>query len=86
VALVLGLLTVVGLIIGVVLAAGHADEAATWMAYAAAAVSVLAVVLGIVAAIGGMGRGPAVAGVVLGVVANPLVLTPGLELIGGLWS
>jgi hypothetical protein len=83
---VLGVLTIAGLVAGIALAASRAYEPATWVAYAAVGTSVAAVVLAIVALIGGLGRGWAVAGGVTGILANPLVLTPLLEAIGASWT
>jgi hypothetical protein len=83
---VLGLLTIAGLISGLVLAIGDQFGPATIAAVAAVGTSVLAVVLGIVAIVARFGRGWGVAGLVLGVVADPLVLTYGLGSIGRLWT
>lgn len=81
---VLGLLTVGGLIAGLVLATSDLFEPATWVAWATIGVSAGAVLLGSIALIAGLGRGWAAAGLVLGIVANPLVLVHGLGLIGRL--
>jgi hypothetical protein len=83
---VLGLLTVGGLIAGLVLATSDLFEAATWAAWATIGVSAAAVLLGLAGLIAGFGRGWAAAGVVLGIVANPLVLVHGLGLVGRLWA
>ncbi|MBX3196150.1 MAG: hypothetical protein R2717_06395 [Schumannella sp.] len=82
----LALLTVAGLVTGIALAASRAYEPATWVAYAAVGTSVAAVLLAIVALIGRLGRGWAVAGGVVGILANPLVLTPLLDAIGASWA
>jgi len=82
----LGLLTVGALITGIVLATDDRFEAATYVAYAAAGLSVVAVLFGILGLIVGRSRAWAVAGIVIGIVANPLLLTPALAAIGGLWS
>lgn len=84
--LLLGLLTVAGLATGIVLATSDLYLVATYTAWAAVGFGALAAVVGMVALIGRFGRGAAVAGLVLGVVANPLVLTPALDAIGGLWA
>jgi hypothetical protein len=80
------LLTVVGLIAGLVLVIGDQFESATIAAVAAVGSSVLAILLGVVAIVARRGRGWGVAGLVLGVVADPLVLTYGLGSIGRLWT
>jgi hypothetical protein len=82
----LGLLTVAGLATGIALATSDLYLAATYTAWAAVGVGALAAVVALIALIAGLGRGTAAAGLVLGVVANPLVLTPALDAIGGLWS
>ena len=79
-------LTLAGLIAGIALASARAYEPATWAAYTAVGTSVVAVVLAIVALIGGYGRGWAIAGGVVGILANPLVLTPLLDAIGSTWA
>ena len=75
-----------GLIAGLVLAIGDQFESATIAAVAAVGTSVLAILLGVVAIAARRGRGWGVAGLVLGVVADPLVLTYGLGSIGRLWT
>jgi hypothetical protein len=80
------MLTVAGLIAGLVLVIGDQFESATIAAVAAVGTSVLAVVLGIVAIVARFGRGWGVAGLVIGVVADPVVLTFGLGSIGRLWT
>ncbi len=82
----LGLATAGALITGIVLATSDRFQDATWVAYAAAGISVIAVLTGIVALILGRDRAWPVAGIVLGIVANPLVLTPALDAIGSLWA
>jgi hypothetical protein len=84
--LVFALLTVAGLVTGIVLATSDLFLEATWAAWAGIGASGLAVVLALVALIGRLGSGWAAAGLVLGVVANPFVLTTALDLIGGLWA
>lgn len=84
--LALGLLTVAGLATGIALATSDQYLAATSIAWATVGVGGLAVVVALIALIGRFGRGTAMAGLVLGVVANPVVLTPALDAIGGLWA
>lgn len=84
--LVLALLALAGLVAGIVLATSDLYLIATYTAWGAIAASGAAVVLAVVALIGRFGRGAAVAGLLLGVVANPFVLTRALDLIGGLWA
>jgi uncharacterized membrane protein YcjF (UPF0283 family) len=81
-----GLLTVAGLIAGLVLAIGNQFESATLAAVAAVATSVLAVLVGIVAIVARRGRGWGVAGLALGVVGDPVVLAFGIGAIGKLWT
>ncbi len=83
-AAVLGLLTAAGLISGIVLATSGLFELATWVAWATTGVSAAAVLLGLGALIGRLGRGWAAIGVLLGVIANPLLLVHGLGWIGRL--
>jgi len=83
---VLALLTVAGVATGIALATSDLYLLATYAAWGAIGASILAVLLGIVAAIGRFGRGWAVAGVALGVIANPVLLTTALDRIGGLWA
>jgi hypothetical protein len=77
-ALAFGILTVVG--VGAAQTAGAFDafEVATIMASAAISTSVIAVLGGIVAAIGNWERGAAIGGIAFGLLGNPLVLTFGL--------
>lgn len=83
-AAVLALLAVAGLVTGIVLATSDLHEPATWVAWAAIGISAAAVLLGLVAAIAGLGRAWGVTGAVVGLVSNPLVLVHGLDLIGRL--
>ena len=80
------LLTVAGLVTGIVLATSDLYLAATYTAWAAIGASVLAVLAALVALFGRFGSGWAAAGLIIGVIANPLVLTMALDLIGGLWA
>lgn len=82
----LGMLTVAGLVTGLVLVAADRYEAATWTAWIGCGAGAAAALLGVAAVIGRFGRSWAVAGLVLGVVANPPVLTRALDAIGGLWA
>lgn len=77
-ALVAGILTVVAVVVG--LTAVTLDEfgVATWAAWAAIGLSGLAVIGGIIATIGNWDRGAAIAAIVVGALANPLVLLYGL--------
>jgi len=86
VAFALALLTVAGLVTGLALATSDLYLAATYAAWAAIGASVLAVLAALVALIGRFGLGWAAAGLLIGVIANPLVLTEALDLIGGLWA
>lgn len=86
VAFALGLAAAGALATGIVLATDDRFQYATWVAWAAVGISAIAVLTGIVALILGRDRAWAVAGIVLGVIANPLVLTPGLDAIGSLWA
>ena len=81
-ALALGILTLVGLGTGETAVAFDAFEVATIAAWSAIGTSVLAVFGGIVAAIANWERGAAIGGIALGVLANPLVLTYGLDAAG----
>lgn len=83
---VLSLLAVGGVAAGIVLATSDQFVAATYTAWGAIGASGLAVVLGLIAVIGKLGRGWGTAGLVLGVVANPYLLTIALDRIGGLWA
>jgi hypothetical protein len=82
----LGLTTMAGLIAGIVLATSDLYLVATYTAWGAVGASVLAVVLGLAAVLGRFGSGWAAAGLVLALIANPLVLVTALDLIGGLWA
>ena len=85
-AFVFGLFTVAGLVTGIVLATSDLFLLATYTAWGAVGASALAVLTGLVALIGRFGSGWAAAGLALGVIADPLVLTAALDLIGGLWA
>jgi hypothetical protein len=83
---IFGMLTAAGLVTGLVLVTADQYLAATWTAWIASGVGALAVLVGLVAAVGRFGRAWAVTGLVLGLVANPPVLTRALDAIGGLWA
>jgi hypothetical protein len=83
---VLAVLTVAGLVTGIVLATSDVYLAATYAAWAGIGASALAVLTAIVALIARFGSGWAAAGLIIGIIANPLVLTMALDLIGGLWA
>jgi uncharacterized membrane protein YcjF (UPF0283 family) len=83
---VLALLAVAGVVAGIILATSDLFLAATYTAWAAIAASGLAALLGLIAVIAKLGRGWGTAGLVLGVVANPYLLTIALDRIGGLWA
>ncbi len=86
VSFVLSLLAVAGVVAGIVLATSDLYLIATYVAWGAIGASGLAVLIGLVAVIGRFGRGWGTAGVVLGVVSNPYLLTIALDKIGGLWA
>jgi uncharacterized membrane protein YcjF (UPF0283 family) len=83
---VFALLAVAGVAAGIVLATSDLFALATYTAWGAIAASALAVLLGLIAVSGRFGRGIGTAGMVLGVVANPYLLTIALDRIGGLWA
>ena len=80
------LLAVAGVAAGIVLATSDLFLAATYTAWGAIGASGLAVVVGLIGVIGRLGRSWGTAGVVLGVIANPYLLTIALDRIGGLWA
>lgn len=82
----LAVLTLAGLITGIALATSDLFVPATYTAYAAAGLGAVAVLFGVLALVVKRARGWAVAGIVLALVANPLLLTPALTAIGGLWA
>jgi uncharacterized membrane protein YcjF (UPF0283 family) len=83
-ALALAVLTAVGLAVGIVIATAGDYRLATIVAYGAIGLSVLAVIGGVLAVILGWGRRWGVIAVIVGVVANPLVLLVVLRFFGGL--
>jgi hypothetical protein len=82
----LALLTLAGLVTGLTLVTADEFVAATYAAWIASGVGVLAVLVALVAVIGRFGRGWAAAALVVAVAANPPVLTWALDTIGGLWA
>jgi len=84
VAFVLGLLTLAALVTGIVIASAGDWRVGRLAAYAAVALSVLAVASGVVAVILGRGRRAGVIAVIVGILANPLVLLVILRFLGGI--
>lgn len=78
-ALVVGLLVAAATACGVVSALGGASEVARWWALGAIGGSILAVLLGVAALATGRGVGAGLAGLLIGTLANPWVLTRLLE-------
>lgn len=83
-ALALGMLTPVAVGAGVAAASFDAFLVATIAAWTGIGASALAVLGGITAAIGNWDRGAAIGGIALGLFANPLVLTYGLDAAGNI--
>jgi hypothetical protein len=83
-ALAFAVLTAAALAAGVVLATAGDYRLATVIAYGAIGLSVLAVIGGVLAAILGWGRRWGVIAVIVGIVADPLVLLVVLRFVGGL--
>ncbi len=83
-ALAAGILTVVAFVVGMLAVPLDQFAIATVAAWAAIGLSALAVVGGIVATIGNWDRGAAIAAIIVGVIANPLVLLYGLGAVAGL--
>ena len=81
-----GLTTVAALVAGITLATSDLYQYATWAAWGGVGTSILSVVLAIVAFVGRYGASWGAAGFVFAVIANPLVLTSALNLIGGWWA
>jgi len=78
-ALAAGILTVVALVVGMLAVTIDEFAVATYAAWAAIGLSALAVLGGIVATIGNWDRGAAIAAIIVGALANPLVLLWGLN-------
>lgn len=83
-ALAFAVLTAGALAVGVVMATAGDYRLATVVAYGAIGLSVLAVIGGVLAAILGWGRRWGVVAIIVGVVANPLVMLAALRFVGGL--
>ena len=69
--------------IGIQLASRNQLVASSYAAYAAIAFSVVAIVFGLIAIAKRWGRGAGIAGTVVAVLGNPLVLLYGLSALGG---
>jgi uncharacterized membrane protein YcjF (UPF0283 family) len=83
-ALALGILTPITVVAGVVAVSYDAFLFATIAAWTGIGASALAVLGGLAAAIGNWERGAAIGGILLGLFANPLVLTYGLDAAGNI--
>jgi len=82
-ALVCAVIAVAALVAALALVAGREFGGATLVAWAAIAASVAAILGGLLAILGRWGRGPGIAALVLGVLANPYLLLKLFELVGG---
>ncbi len=82
-ACVLAVLMLVATGIAIALSAQLQYAVATDVAYLAIALSVAAVVTGLVAVLGRWGRGAGLVGAIVAVLGNPLVLLYGLNYFGG---
>ena len=80
---VLALLMLAATAIGIQLAAHNQLTLSTYAAYAAIAFSVAALIFGLIAIIKRWGRGAGIAGAVVAVLGNPLILLYGLTALGG---
>jgi len=80
---VLALLMLGSTAVGIQLASRGQAAAATSAAYAAIALSIAALVFGLIAVIRRWGRAAGIAGAVVAVLGNPLVLLYGLSALGG---
>jgi len=80
---VLALLMLGATAVGIQLASHGQFAAATTAAYAAIGLSVAALVFGLIAIIRRWGRAAGIAGAVVAVLGNPLVLLYGLSALGG---
>jgi hypothetical protein len=83
-ALAAGILTVVAVVVGLTAVTLDEFAVATIAAWTAIGLSAVAVVGGVVAAIGNWDRGAAIAAIIVGALANPLVLLYGLGAMAGL--
>jgi hypothetical protein len=82
VSLVLAIVAALAGVAGIVLATADLFTWGSAAGWAAVGCSAAAVVLGIIAIVGRFAPGAGVAGLTLGVLANPLVLTAALDVIG----
>ena len=82
VALTAGILTPLGVAVGVAAVQTGAFAVATAASWAAIGTSILAVVAGVVAIAGDWDRGAGIAALALGILGNPLVLLHGLDAVG----
>jgi hypothetical protein len=79
---VLALLMLASTAIGIQLAAHNQLTLSTYAAYAAIALSIAALIFGLIAIAKHWGRGAGIAGAVVAVLGNPLVLLYGLSALG----
>jgi hypothetical protein len=79
---VLALLMLAATAIGIQLAAHNQLVLSTYAAYAAIGLSVAALVFGVIAIVRRWGRGAGIAGAVVAVLGNPLILLYGLTALG----
>lgn len=80
---VLALLMLAATAVGIQLASHNLLVLSTYAAYAAIALSVAALVFGVIAIAKRWGRGAGIAGALVAVLGNPLVLLYGLSALGG---
>lgn len=80
---VLALAMLASTALGIQLASRNELTLSTYAAYAAIAFSVAALLLGVIAIAKRWGRGAGIAGAVVAVLGNPLVLLYGLSALGG---
>lgn len=80
---VLALLMLAATAIGIQLAAHNELALSTYSAYAAIAFSAAALIFGLIAIVKRWGRGAGIAGAIVAVLGNPLVLLYGLSALGG---
>ncbi|MEO7722241.1 MAG: hypothetical protein ABIS08_10045 [Pseudolysinimonas sp.] len=80
---VLALLMIAGTAVGILLASRDQLTLATYAAYVAIGLSASALIFGVIAIVTRSGRGAGIAGVVVAVLGNPLVLLYGLSALGG---
>jgi len=83
-ALAAGILTVVAVVVALTAVTLDQFGVATYAAWAAIGLSALAVLGGVAATIGNWDRGAAIAAIIVGALANPLVLLYGLNAVAGL--